>query len=77
MAWVFEKSRTWRIIVTITKQHPVAMVGFSALCFGAPYYLGKATMGATNPQLQAEREQQLRQNTSMHQKAQLCTAHSG
>lgn len=72
MAWLYEKSGTWRKIVAVTKANPLAMAGFSAACFGVPYYLGKAAMDATNPELKAEQEQKLRQSTSMHQKVRPC-----
>ena len=71
MAWLFEKSRTWRVIVAVTKQNTAAMVGFSAVCCAVPYYLGKLTMGATNPEVESEHEKHLRGKASLHQKASL------
>jgi len=69
MAWVFEKSPTWRKIVGITKRSPLAMAGFTAVCFGGPYALAKLTMNATNPELQKEEAQKMLSKASLHQKA--------
>ena len=68
MAWIYEKSATWRRIVAVTKQSPLAMAGFTAFCFGVPYLLGKVVMGATNPELEERKAKALRDSSSMHQK---------
>ena len=72
MAWLFEKSATWRRIVSITKQSPLAMAGFTATCFVGTYALGEVVMGATNPELQSQKEKPLRSQESMHNKASSC-----
>lgn len=44
MSWIYEKSSLWRRIVAVTKQSPLAMVGFTtAVCAGS-WYAGKAVM---------------------------------
>jgi len=68
MAWVFEKSPTWRKIVGITKRSPLAMAGFTAVCFGGPYAMAKLTMNATNPEMQKEEAQKRLSSASLHQK---------
>ena len=71
MAWVFEKSPTWRKIVGITKRSPLAFAGFTAVCFGGPYAMAKLTMNATNPEIQKEEAQKRFNNASLHQKVHL------
>ena len=68
MAWVFEKSATWRRIVKVTKQSPLAMASFTVACCVIPYYGGQAVLGATNPEVKPEKEREVRQQMSMHQK---------
>ncbi len=48
MSWLFEKSRTWRIIVATTKRSPLAMAGFTVFAFATPYYLGSLIMQASH-----------------------------
>ena len=74
MAWVFEKSATWRKIVKVTKQSPLAMVGFTAVCCAVPYYGGQAVLGATNPEVEPEKQSAAKEKMSMHQK--VSSAHS-
>ncbi|DBA94988.1 TPA: hypothetical protein ACH3X1_002511 [Trebouxia sp. C0004] len=59
MAWVFEKSPTWRRIVAKTKESPSFYAGFAAACFVVPYGLGKAVMWATNPEVARKRDMAL------------------
>lgn len=59
MAWVFEKSPTWRRIVARTKESPGFYATFAAACFVAPYGLGKAVMWATNPETARKRDMAL------------------
>ncbi len=59
MAWVFEKSPTWRRIVAKTRESPSFYAGFAAACFVVPYGLGKAVMWATNPEVARKRDMAL------------------
>ena len=59
MAWVFEKSPTWRRIVAKTRESPSFYAGFAAACFAVPYGLGKAVMWATNPEVARKRDMAL------------------
>lgn len=49
MAFLYEKSRTWRLIVANSKASPAFFAAFSALCVGVPIVVGAAVMNATNP----------------------------
>lgn len=60
MAWLYDKSATWRKIVAFTRQSPWYMAGFAVACFGVPYAVGQLVMGATNPPQQTELERRLR-----------------
>lgn len=48
MAWIFEHSATWRRIIAVTRDSPVAMAAFTAACFGGAYGLGKLAMAGTD-----------------------------
>ena len=56
MAWVFEKSPTWRRIVAKTRESPAFYAGFAAACFAVPYGVGKVVMWATNPEVARKRD---------------------
>ena len=70
MAWLFEKSATWRRIVSVTKASPLAMVAFTAGCFGAAYGLGKLTMAGTDRE--AALEAKLRSRMTTDHKVCIC-----
>lgn len=59
MAWVFEKSPTWRRIVAKTRESPAFYASFAAACFVVPYGLGKVVMWATNPEVARKRDMAL------------------
>ena len=63
MAWLFEKSATWRRIVSVTRSSPLAMAGFTATCFGAAYGLGKLTMAGTDREAALEEKLRARMTT--------------
>lgn len=44
MSWIYEKSSLWRRIVSVTKQSPLAMAGFTAAVFAGSWYAGKIVM---------------------------------
>lgn len=56
MAWVFEKSPTWRRIVAKSRESPAFYASFAAACFVVPYGVGKAVMWATNPEVARKRD---------------------
>jgi hypothetical protein len=58
MSFIYEKSRTWRRIVLITKQSPLAMAGFTAVMFAGSWYAGKFVMQGTNGEMQGPKDQQ-------------------
>eukprot|EP00884_Botryococcus_braunii_P004288 jgi/Botrbrau1/13860/Bobra.0056s0093.1 len=60
MAWLYEKSSTWRKLVAFTRASPWYMGGFAVACFGIPYAVGQVVMGSTNPPQQTELESRLR-----------------
>lgn len=51
MSWIWEKSATWRRIVAVTKQSPLAMAGFTVVACAVPYYLGSLVMQGTNSEM--------------------------
>ncbi|KAL3163268.1 hypothetical protein ABBQ32_009664 [Trebouxia sp. C0010 RCD-2024] len=59
MAWVFEKSPTWRRIVAKSRESPAFYAAFAAACFAVPYGVGKAVMWATNPEVARKRDMAL------------------
>lgn len=67
MAWVFEKSPTWRRIVAKTRESPGFYAGFAAACFVVPYGLGKIVMWATNPEVARERDRALQEQLKIKQ----------
>lgn len=68
MSFIYEKSRTWRIIVAVTKHSKLAMVGFAAVCVGGTYGMAKLAMNATNPEMKDEALQKmLKKKPSLHQ----------
>lgn len=72
MSFIYEKSRTWRIIVAVTKHSKIAMVGFAAVCAGATYGVAQLTMGWTNPEiLDAKARKLMDKKPSLHQ--QVCS----
>lgn len=56
MAWVFEKSPTWRRIVAKSRESSAFYATFAAACFIVPYGVGKAVMWATNPEVARKRD---------------------
>jgi hypothetical protein len=49
MAWLYEKSATWRKIVAFTRQGPLYMATFAGLAVAVPYLAGDLIMNRTNP----------------------------
>jgi hypothetical protein len=69
MAYLYEKSATWRRLVAFTKKGPLYMALFAGVCVGAPMMLGNSVMNKTNPDHETDLERQLRARSSMHDKA--------
>ncbi|KAK9816747.1 hypothetical protein WJX72_004525 [[Myrmecia] bisecta] len=65
MAWLYEKSATWRKIVAVTRQSPLAMSIFGVSCFAVPYGMAKLAMWGTNPENDAAKERLLRERSSL------------
>ena len=73
MSFIYEKSRTWRLIVAVTRHSKLAMVGFSAACVGLTYGLAQVTMSVTNPEIQNETAKKLQnKKPSLHQQVSAC-----
>jgi len=65
MSFIWEKSPAWRRMVVRTRESRLAMLGFTACCFGIPCVLGLLTMGFTNPTDSTAREKLLRQRSGL------------
>jgi hypothetical protein len=48
MAWLYEKSATWRRIVAFTSRSPLAMASFAAVTLGGTALLGARVQRATD-----------------------------
>ena len=60
MAWIYEKSATWRKMVKLSKQSSLYTAIFGVAFVGIPYGVGKLVMWGTNPEvISPERQRQL------------------
>lgn len=67
MAFIYEKSATWRKIVNFTRQSPLYMAGFAGVCLGLPVLLANTIQSKTNNAKQeSELERHLRARSGIH-----------
>lgn len=78
MAFLYQRSRTWRKIVDLTRRSPLYLALFAGACVGGPMLLGDQIMNKTNPRHETDLERQLRAKSGMHDQARalhgLCVA---
>ena len=78
MAFLYEKSATWRWIVRTTKHSPLYMATFGVAFVAVPYVAGKLVMAGTNPEnIKPEWEQQLKARQTVDYKARIEASYSG
>lgn len=66
MAWLYEKSATWRWIIRTSKQSPMWTAVFGVAFVGVPYVAGRLTLAGTNPEvINPEWEQKLKAKQSV------------
>ncbi len=72
MSFIYEKSKTWRVIVAVTRHSKLAMVGFAATCVGITYGMAQLTMSVTNPEVQDEAARKTQyKKPSLHQQVRI------